>query len=163
MALRVVVSFSAYLRPCEARALQVRHLVRPMPESGRDEPRGLLLHDADVGVPGKIGILDDSVLLDNLTHLNPFFELVWRTRRPEEQLFTDSEGAFRSTFDAICHELMLSPLQPCLYALRRGGASEDLRSRSRSPLEVQHRGRWRTVASLRRYGKACRATWPSSG
>lgn len=72
------------------------------------------------------------------------------------QLFSDSELAVRKVFEAISEELMLAPLQPCLYVLRHGGASEDLQCRARSPLEVQARGRWRTLASLRRYGKASR-------
>lgn len=156
MALRVVVSFSAYLRPCEARVLLVKHLVPPMTESGRQAPWGLLLHDSDTGIPGKTGVLDDSVLLDDLVHLNPIFEVMRGARPPEEKLFPTPELHFKMVFDEVCRKLLLAPLQPCLYALRHGGASEDLRSRARSPLEVQLRGRWRTATSLRRYGKASR-------
>ena len=105
MALCLIISVFAYILPCEARALLVRHLVPPpahggvgVPAAGglnRQEPGswmfspaaawGLLLHDADLGVPGKTGILDDSVLLDNPVHLNPLFQLI-REFRAVDQL-----------------------------------------------------------------------------
>ena len=176
MGLCMIVSFFAYLRPCEARALLVRHLVPPpkygglgVPAPGglnRQQPSswafapsaawGLLLHDAGIGVPGKTGVLDDSVLLDNLNHLAPLFELISRYRAPGEPLFNFDYHAFSNKFQEIVVRLKLEPLAPNLYALRHGGASEDLRNRHRSPLEVQMRGRWRTSTSLRRYGKATR-------
>ena len=47
-------------------------------------------------------------------------------------------------------------LCPCLYALRHGGASEDLLSRQRSISDVKARGGWTSDSSLRRYPKASR-------
>ena len=145
MALCLIISFSAYLRPCEARALLVRHLVPPvrypcvataMPQrhgmasqdwsSSALRAWGLLLHDADLGIPGKTGALDDSVLLDNLLMLNPFFEIIRRHRAEDEVLFNFDFKEFGKKFAAKCAGLQLEPLAPSLYALRHGGASEDL-------------------------------------
>ena len=42
-------------------------------------------------------------------------------------------------------------LDPSLYRLRHGGASEDVSRRHRRLDQVKKRGRWHTDASLRRY------------
>ena len=114
------------------------------------------MHDTDLGVPGKTGILDDSVLLDNLVHLSPLFQLIREFRAVDQPLFSFDFQDFSARFHKMVPRLGLDPLAPNLYALRHGGASEDLRNRHRSPMEVQLRGRWRTATSLRRYGKATR-------
>lgn len=56
----------------------------------------------------------------------------------------------------MCDDLGPGALRPSLYAIAHGGALEDLGRRRRYPLEVQLRGRWRTLAPLQRYGKAKR-------
>jgi hypothetical protein len=57
-------------------------------------------------------------------------------------------------FVSSCELMGLSKdTKVCLYQLRHGGASDDLLSCRREALEVQRRGRWRTDASVRRYGK----------
>ena len=156
MALMGVVSCFAYLHPAEARALLVRHLVAPSPAFPHQPWFALLLHDADVGVPGKTGMLDDSLSLDCLCCLNELFWTIVQHKSGDETLFNFSTAAFNKKFGQICRDLRLDPLKPSLYALRHGGASEDLNSKARLTSEVQLRGRWRTLASLRRYGKAVR-------
>eukprot|EP00973_Karenia_brevis_P065592 9120330-Karenia_brevis.AAC.1 len=52
--------------------------------------------------------------------------------------------------------LDLSALNPCRYALRHGGASEDLLTKTRSVADVKRRGLWRSDSSLRRYAKEAR-------
>ena len=156
MALLVMVSFFAYLRPAEARALLVRHLVAPNPAMPGQAWFSLLLHDADIGIHGKTGMTDDSVSLDSLAFMNDIFSLILAHRDPNEALFNFPAHRFNKLFARACVELNLGPLKPSLYALRHGGASDDLHSKARTALEVQLRGRWRTAASLRRYGKAVR-------
>ena len=56
----------------------------------------------------------------------------------------------------MASKLGLGPLGPSLYALRRGGASEDLLGGRRGALKVKLRGRRRSDPSLRRYGKQTR-------
>ena len=53
-------------------------------------------------------------------------------------------------------DLGIDVLRPSLYSNRHGGASGDLLSRRRPVDEVKKRGRWRSDASLRRYGKETR-------
>lgn len=144
-ALMMVVSFIACLRPYEARQLLVRHLAPPSTASS-NQAWGLLLNDADLGVAGKTGITDECVLLDDLAVLAPMFKLR-SARAPDSRLFEVVHSRFQRRFAAACAELGLEPVKPSLYALRHGGASEDLSSRRRSPLEVQLTGRWRTMLS----------------
>ena len=54
---------------------------------------------------------------------------------------------------ASAARLGLEHLHLVPYDLRHAGASEDLLTKRRSELEVQLRGRWRSVMSLKRYGK----------
>ena len=59
-------------------------------------------------------------------------------------------------FQLAARALGLEPLRPCLYALRHGGASDDVLTQRRSMLAVKARGRWASDDSLKRYGKATR-------
>lgn len=157
MALFMIVAFSAYLRPCEGFALLVRHLVPPaIDHSSRQY--GLLLNDAELGIAGKTGMMDEAVQLDDLDYLQPIFDTILQRRNATEQLFNFSPVRLRDHLKVLTKVLGLEALEPNLYALRHGGASEDLRLQRRSALEVQLRGRWRSVASLKRYGKATRLT-----
>ena len=157
MALRMIISFYAYLRPCEATALRVKHVVAPNPGMA-PQIFGLLLHDQDEGVPGKTGLYDDAVMLDNTLFLNDCLQLMLLTRHPEEMLFPFRVEDLRDKLNELSDRMGLAPLQPNLYALRHGGASEDLRNRQRPALDVQLRGRWKTSNSLRRYAKTTRLT-----
>ena len=62
-------------------------------------------------------------------------------------------GEPTTVFSGECQALKLSLLRPHLYSRRHGGASDDLLTGRRSPLEVQRRGRWAVASSMRRYGK----------
>ena len=62
-------------------------------------------------------------------------------------------GQLSASFGEAVEACGLAALRPCLYSLRRGGASEDFLRKRRSLDEVQRRGRWRTEKSVRRYTK----------
>jgi len=98
------------------------------------------------------------VALDSLTELNPIFATIHRHRAANEKLFRFNDRLFQQRFSQYSEKFGLAPLRPNLYALRHGGASDDMASCRRSPREVQLRGRWRTVMSLRRYAKVVRLT-----
>ena len=59
-------------------------------------------------------------------------------------------------FKAAAAAMKLERLHPVRYAMRHGGASDDLLAKRRQLPEVMRRGRWRTDASLRRYAKETR-------
>ncbi|CAK0824461.1 unnamed protein product [Prorocentrum cordatum] len=156
MGLFVMLSFAAYLRPQEAIRLAGRHLVPPVAHLGQaPTPWGLLLHDSDLQLPGKTNLWDESVLLDQAPWLEPALEAL-RTVAGDGPLWDFLPTSIARLFEDACHALGLMHLQPHLYSLRHGGASEDLLSGARTPEQVMRRGRWATVASLRRYGKETR-------
>ena len=156
-ALYLFIAFITYLRPGEIARLRVNQLVPPALHLGPGAATwGVLLSPASLGVPGKTGHYDESVVLDNHSWLHPFLLMMVANRPPTDLLFPLEPGWIRARFSEVCVRLGLGPLQPCLYGLRHGGASYDLLMRHRSVAEVKKRGRWASDQSLRRYGKESR-------
>ena len=157
MGVETILSHKCYLRPGEADRLKVKQLVRPCPAAGRQYLHwGLLLFPTEDLRPGKTKDFDESVLVDNCPFLSPFLEVLASNRSPESMLWPHSPEEYTKEFEAAVVALKLEPLKPCRYAMRHGGASEDLLLRRRSALEVKRRGRWRSDDSLKRYGKETR-------
>ena len=68
-------------------------------------------------------------------------------------MWTFSHSDLSRKCKEISDHLQVSTLHPCLFSLRHGGASHDRATGSRSLLEVQQRGRWKSLDSVRRYEK----------
>ena len=152
-ALAVWVSFRAYLRPGENANLKVKNLVPPSLPTGPYSSWCLDLHPQADGRPGKTGNFNETVLLDCDQWMHPFLAQLQHRRQPDEFLWPFTGNDLIVVFKKACTALQLDPLRPCLYSLRHGGASEDLLRRTRTPEEVQRRGRWRSATSLKRYAK----------
>ena len=97
-----------------------------------------------------------ALLLDTLGWLDPFFRLLVANRDADVLLWPHSVLALLNELALATRVLGIESLNPCRYALRHGGASEDLSSGARTREEVKARGRWKTEASLARYGKSTR-------
>ncbi len=144
MAVHVALNFVAYLRPVESFRLLGRHLTPPSPSAGKEYSHwGLLLADAWCGLPGKTGNWDESVLLDLDPWLIPVIAALRLAVRDDEPIWDFTPAALRKEFASAVELLSLSSLEPHLYSLRHGGASDDLLRRRRSVEEVLRRGRWR--------------------
>ena len=155
-ALALLLSFSLYLRPGECDSLQAVQVVPPVVGAGGGlSCLGVLLHPTEQGRPGKTGLWDASILLDNMPFLVPAL-LELRRRRLGGRLWGYPLGSLGPLFAQACEALHLRPLRPCLYGLRHGGASEDMIQRHRTVPEIKLRGRWASDASLRRYMKVTR-------
>ena len=156
MGLFVMLSFVGYLRPQEAFRLEGRHLVPPVAHLGAaPTPWGLLLHDSDLQLPGKTNLWDESVLLDQAPWLEPALEAL-KIVVGDGPLWDFQPMSIARLFADACQALNLMHLQPHLYSLRHGGASEDLLTGVRTSEQVMRRGRWASQVSLRRYGKETR-------
>ena len=107
-------------------------------------------------VAGKTGVFDDSIMIDSDEWIHPFLAVLVQGRRPEQALWKSDGNRIVSLFMAACQHLGLMGLSPCRYALRHGGASDDLASHRRDLAGIKKRGGWRTDASLRRYAKETR-------
>ena len=157
MATFIMIAFTCYLRPGECYALRGRHLVPPRPDAGTQyQSRSILLHDSDLGIPGKTGIFDDAVVVDLDRFLWPALASLRATRQDFEPLWDFTRDQLCTAFMQAFSHLGLSHLSPHLYGLRHGGASDDLLRRRRPHSEVKARGRWASDSSLKRYGKAAR-------
>ena len=156
-ALHLLVAFRSYMRPGASDLLRVKQLVPPQPMAGQAyQAWGLLLNPVEDRTPGKTGLLDEAILLDSEPWLHPFFVALTSHRDPESFLWPIRGAELVEEFQLACRSLGLSHLKPCRYALRHGGASDDLLTRRRSHLAVKRRGGWATDASLKRYGKETR-------
>ena len=159
LALKMILSFKAYLRPGESDNLLVKGLVPPTPAAGEQYCTwGLLLHPVEDAVPGKTGLFDEAIPLDDdvCTRLHEFWGMLVQGRPRNAYLWPDDGPTTTLEFNSAAHELQLDDIQPCRYGARHGGASEDLTTHRRTPLGVKRRGRWATDSSLRRYGKETR-------
>ena len=157
MAVFVMVSYVCYLRPSECMRLVGKSLVPPVQAQGPNfRFWGIVVHDADLGVAGKTGITDESVLIDMDDWLLPALQALRETRPLEAPLWTFSLDEVREMFARAVERLDAGGVQAHLYGLRHGGASHDLLTRRRTLLEVKFRGRWSSDTSLKRYAKATR-------
>ncbi|CAK0847713.1 unnamed protein product, partial [Prorocentrum cordatum] len=100
-------------------------------------------------------------LLASLAHLYPSLRGQWKLQWPRAARASISwkrrvpAGTRlplpKAVAMAVC--LLLVEVSDHLHCLRHGGASDDLLSRRRGAFQVQVRGRWASVKSLKRYGK----------
>ena len=157
-ALHLLVAFRSYLRPGASDSLRVKQLISsatadgwtslPSVGSPRQPNRGP--HAWEDWPAGR------RPLLDSEPWLHPFFVALTSRRDPEDFLWPVRGAELVEEYQLACLSLGLSHLKPCRYALRHGGASDDLPTRRREHLAVKRRGGWATNASLKRYGKETR-------
>ena len=157
MALWVALTFIAYLRPCECLAMTGRSIVMPILGGDLTYQRwGLLIRDAYAGQPGKTGLLDESVILDHDEWIYPALSVLKNIKKDHQKLWSFDANDLRTKFQRAANDLGLDKISNHLYALRHGGASDDLLSGRRSLEAIQKRGRWASPASLKRYTKETR-------
>ena len=157
IALFVLLAFVGYLRPGECMRLTPSSVVRPVAGGAAHFMQwGLIVADIEDGVLSKVGVFDEAVSLDmDPWLLGPLSALV-SSRTSGQCLWRYPYETIRDEFAKACARLGLQKLEPHIYALRHGGASFDLFAKRRTLEQVKSRGRWRSDASLRRYGKSTR-------
>ncbi|CAK0831634.1 unnamed protein product [Prorocentrum cordatum] len=152
----VRLAFDTYLMPSEAYRLVAASLVEPRAGSVDGHQHwGMIVNDATTGGPGKTGVTDESVNIDNAS-LWPLFQGLKRHRAPMDPPWSFAPSVIRQVFREACAGLGIWDGVSTLCALRHGGASDDLLSGRRSRKEVRGRGGWVTDASLNRYAKRSR-------
>ena len=147
------VQFRTYLRPGEIDKLRVFQLVMPTASLGVEfQWFSLILSPPELESPGKTGAWDESVLIDRDPELLPLLHALVHNRHPQSSLW-GSSASDPNTFSNAASQLNLLALRPCRYALRHGGASDDLITRHRDLMSIKKRGRWVSDSSLKRYAK----------
>ncbi len=146
--LAILTIFVCYLRPSEALRLPAEDLVEPSQSCPR---YALLLHGEAEGQPSKVGLYNESMLLDSpeLPWLGAALA-VWRRARSSRMLFDIKLKELREVF-AQAQERVRLKEKYILYQLRHAGPSHDIRSRHRTLADVKRRGRWAADSSVARY------------
>ena len=92
-------------------------------------------------------------MIDSDEWLGPFLSTLKEASQPNRPVWPFDLTELARVFAQAADACRLQALRPTLYALRHGGASEDLLRGTRDINGVFRRGRWRSWSSLRRYGK----------
>ena len=147
-ALQILLMFSAYLRPGEARALRCEDLLAP----ASDLPRwAVVIASSERDEVSKTQVSDDTLLLDWPPWLGPQLAELKKKRDPKEYLFTVNPAVVRQVWYDVWKALGQTDV--VLYQLRHGGASTDVLTKRRPMTEAACRGRWSSLSSLQRYCK----------
>ena len=111
----------------------------------------LLVHPLSMGQVSKVGENDESVLISR-----PWIGrcLLRQARgQPDSPLFDANIKEMKAAYEVVLEELGLGKKGLVLYNARHSGASLDHYYERYSLTEVAKRGRWRSMASVRRYEK----------
>ena len=153
MAVFTMMGLSSYARPSELMRCKKFSLVRPVKRI--TSTWSLLMNPEERQVTSKTGDFDTSVLLDS-PYLRGWSNSIFENLKegdPTEDLWDFDYAEYVVEFQTICNELKI-PAVP--YEMRHSGPSIDRSRNTRSPLEVQKRGQWKTTKSVARYEKAAR-------
>lgn len=158
----LLLSYMLYLRPGEFAKIRVCDVVRPVPRGGPlYQHWGIVLHPQEEGIPSKTAQWDEALTLD-LPYQNFLGKAIdaamrLRSRPPTETVFKVTAQEVNLFMQQQWQKHHFETLNaPRLYRLRHGGASFELAGRLRPITEVQIRGRWETVRSLKNYEKGSR-------
>jgi hypothetical protein len=149
MALLLLTMFACYFRPGEAMNLAESQLVRP---SQGFQKYAINLHSSDQAQSSKMGLQDESIMLDSKTL--PKLGM-WLARisgaMPAAQLFKTQPVHFNAAWKAALVAIGLPANYAVPYQLRHSGPSHDRLLEHRPLDEVKQRGRWKSDSSVKRY------------
>jgi hypothetical protein len=169
------LTFSCYLRPSEAHGLAVGDVIAPFSPGAIDcGHTSLIICPLERSVSTKTNTFDEAVMLDDarapwlgpaLLRYKRYRSEALRARRltpaevAAEPLWDFTPAQLLRAFQEAASQAGLLWLCETLYVCRHGGASRDVLSRARSLLEVQRRGRWGHMDSVKHYEKHARLQW----
>ena len=158
-ALHMGLMFMLYLRPSEALRLRRGDVIPPVSRGqGGYKQWTVVLHPEELGVPSKTQEFDESLQLD-LAYHHGFGEAIARfcenrkiAKRHVILTHTTAELLeFLETAQESLNLQAVNRIHP--YRFRHGGASHDHVGKLRDLQAIQHRGRWQSQSSVRRYQK----------
>ena len=156
MALASLVAADAYLRPVEALSLRGEDVVPGQAGLGRQyKAPSLLLFPHARGQSSKTGQFDDSIVLDTRGRGYVYQTLLsLAKRRLGRPVFSFTQAKWLKAFKEAAKSLGIESWDVVLHLLRHTGPSDDYLAKRRSLADIQRRGRWAAVSSVRRYEKA---------
>eukprot|EP00435_Cladocopium_sp_Y103_P021162 s1272_g5.t1 len=154
----VMLSFDTYMRPGKICELVHSNIVPPTRGiSSKYSFWTLLLHPQERGEPSKVGEFNDSLVVGSgdRSWVGAVLGRLY-SRHPGhgmEKVFNFTLHQFENQFRACVQRLGLEKLKLTPHCLRHGGASHDYLMQHRSLPDIQQRGCWKSVDSVRRYAK----------
>ena len=148
------IAFDCYLRPSECLDLRKQHFTRPRPNSG--PPWVVTAKPCDEGIPAKNQEFDCSMAIGGprRAFVNDTAAALHRKTKDGDRLFPNlTLTLWEKLFRDACKALHIVKPQLTLRSLRHGGPSLDKLNCDLDDNEVLSRGRWRSLDSVRRYGK----------
>ena len=148
--LYMLLSLIEYFRPREGLSVKRKHLLAPI--RGVCSWWTIMLNPQEEGSVSKAGEMDDGIVMD--CQWMPWIGAVLRPLKegnPDGYVFPFSYPSFLAKFNKAAATLNIKGLVP--YQWRHSGASIDASKRSRTILEIQQRGRWKSFKSVARYEK----------
>jgi hypothetical protein len=159
MAAFVVLCFDTYVRPGIMSLLRRSNILTPSSHVHVGYKHwSLVLSPSTEGQPTKVGEYDDSLIVGSKGRewISKVLEKFWRATAPNAMLFPFSLREVEAKFKLASVALGLESLKLTPHTLRHGGPSHDIYFELRSLAEVQRRGCWKALASVKRYEKhAC--------
>ena len=170
MGLYIQLTFSLFARPGETMKLRIKDVVPPVKWAGKKMQNwSILLAPLEGLATTSSGPTDEALVLDDVRA--PWLGEALSAQIEKRRLKLKGQGksageiAASSLWDFTTAEVLeefqhglkyfnLGGLaQPTLYLLRHGGASRDVALGTRALPDVQRRGRWAHVDSVRHYKK----------
>lgn len=149
------VTFSTYTRPGELLRVLPCDVVKKNQDYHFDV---VFLCPHERGVSSKVGIYDDTVILDDTRAPwlgSLLVELAEKKEKisQETSIWSFSAAKYLETWRRAVQVLQIEDVAITPYQNRHGGASRDHLCRLRSMMAIQRRGRWASDASTRIYSK----------
>jgi len=151
------LAVECYFRPGEMLSIRRQQIAPPLMTTKHSRFWVVSLHPREEGQPSKTHVFNESVALDLPQHrrLDGMLRLLTKGP-PEEELCGVTGNELHRLYTNAASALGLEELEMVPYGARHSGASSDRSSGARSLIEVQQRGRWAALSSVRRYEKAPR-------
>ncbi|CAE8613278.1 unnamed protein product, partial [Polarella glacialis] len=159
MAAFVILCFDTYVRPGILSLIRRENILPPVPGVNASYKHwSLVLSPKTEGVPTKVGEFDDSLIVGSTGRewVSQIAELLWRKSLPNALFFPFSLREIEKVFKLATTALSVMLLHVTPRSLRHGGPSHDVYFNIRNLDQVQRRGFWKALSSVRRYEKhAC--------
>lgn len=159
MALWLMTTWAVCARPGETLRLERRHVVKP---SRLCKKWIIVLNSGEhqgIQATSKVGESDEALEIDQeyLQWLGPALMKSTQSKDPSTKLFPFQMSAATQEFQKAVKFLQYDQHSvACVYQIRHGAASTDVLQKLRTLEQVQKRGRWATMSSVRRYSNGGR-------
>lgn len=151
----LLIQLDTYARPSEIVKLRQAGVIRPVSKQCRYW--GVLFGNSEYSEQTKVGLQDDTVLLDSFDRqfAATILEVCYRsTKHPSDRLFP---GLTLASYEQIMKDAVaavgLGKFSFTPHGVRHTGPSIDILQKSRTAEQIMARGRWTCLKSVQRYQK----------